>query len=267
MGYYSDLKPDNVLLTRDNDSLLHTKLIDFEQKGGWHSFSPPEIYYIEYLETLASTSITLLPLHISQKFQKLLQAKFPDWKAPGMGTSLYRNPQEGYNIAWSWLDRRQRERAQVFMLGKLLWCIFEDGSSVNSGIGTEMLADEGVDHLFPGFRRTPEGLKECIRMCTKGALEWEGRFRCLRMVERKLFAAGGEGRFVGEGEESVKETREAVLKWWKEEVENAERFLAGIKVGDNDTKEHGVVWDKVMGAAAERLSLQDVLNVIEQLWK
>jgi len=26
----------------------------------------------------------------------------------------------------------------------------EDGSSVNSGIGTEMLADEGVDHLFPG---------------------------------------------------------------------------------------------------------------------
>jgi len=52
-----------------------------------------------------------------------------------------------------------RGNGHRFYVGKIAWCIFEDGSSVTSGIGTEMLADEGVDICFTG-PRTPEGLKE-----------------------------------------------------------------------------------------------------------
>jgi len=49
-------------------------------------------------------------------------------------------------------------------------------------------------------------------------------------------------------------------------VENAERFLAGIKVGDNDTKEHGVVWDKVM-VRQRKIVIAELFECDRQLWK
>lgn len=43
MSFYPDLKPDNLLLLSSGES-LGVKLIDFEQRGGWSLWSPPEVY-------------------------------------------------------------------------------------------------------------------------------------------------------------------------------------------------------------------------------
>jgi len=81
MGYYSDSNRQ-VLLTETTIVSPH-KLID-SRKRRLASFSPPEIYYIEYLETLASTSITLL-LSISHRSSKKLLQLNSRTGSSGMG--------------------------------------------------------------------------------------------------------------------------------------------------------------------------------------
>ncbi|KAK4175135.1 hypothetical protein QBC36DRAFT_355502 [Triangularia setosa] len=68
-GFYSDLKPNNVLLVKptgphvgfnvmDDSGLTAPLIIDFEQRGSWYGWSPPKVQYVEYLDMLATKSLS-----------------------------------------------------------------------------------------------------------------------------------------------------------------------------------------------------------------
>ncbi|KAF3932538.1 hypothetical protein ABW20_dc0102437 [Dactylellina cionopaga] len=124
--FYSDLKPDNVLLSLDSNNQINATLIDFEQRGSWYGWSPPEVHYIEYLETLACHR--LVPKDAREEYSKLLKDCYPSWK-PLIDTDRYDSIANHHNFPWRVLSKEQRERAQVYMLGKMLWCLFESKKS------------------------------------------------------------------------------------------------------------------------------------------
>lgn len=43
----------------------------------------------------------------------------------GKAARVYDNPDHGYYNTWASLSSPEQEAAEVFMLGKVLWCIFE----------------------------------------------------------------------------------------------------------------------------------------------
>ncbi len=110
-------------------------LIDFKQRGGWFAWSPPEIYYLEYVKYLATSNV--FPEELAAQYGALLRKCEPEWKPPNESAS-YQNRAQGHSTAWVSLKPEEREAAQIFMLGKLLWCIFEGRNSINCSLGMEL---------------------------------------------------------------------------------------------------------------------------------
>ncbi|KAK4167463.1 hypothetical protein QBC43DRAFT_142287 [Cladorrhinum sp. PSN259] len=240
-GFYPDLKPDNIVLreSQQEPGRVDAVLLDLEQRGGWFSWSPPEIAYVEYLEIVAAHAPNCGEPSLQKKKEKalsLLREYIPDWKATGQQTR-YHNSEGGFSAPWLALLRGRQEngsqaleRAQVFMLGKLLWCIFEGEARVRCGIDHEVLQENNTGQIraFPGFELSPKGIRELIKKCTAGGPEWERP-----MVERaeegialkggKLYPAGVEAGGAG-GEH----TALAAKRFWMQETENAERFVEEI---------------------------------------
>jgi hypothetical protein len=241
-GFYPDLKPDNVVLTEDTDTgMLNAVLIDLEQRGGWFAWSPPEVAYLEYLEILADDS-GLPDGEVKEEIIAQLRAYYddPGWSS-GAGQRYY-NTAGGFSSPWlALLKKRQGrgkegdllERAQVFMLGKLLWCIFEGQAMLRCGIDHEVLRDEdpeyesartGKARAFPEFRRTPDALRRLIRACTAGAPEWKpDQPRPPGVVLRggKLYSAGLRNRC----EATSRDTLAAARRFWGFEVEQSRKFM------------------------------------------
>ncbi|KAL2117315.1 hypothetical protein VTJ04DRAFT_9483 [Mycothermus thermophilus] len=258
-GFYPDLKPDNILLRESASPGRHLDavLIDLEQRGGWFAWSPPEIYLLEYLEILAGNP-AMPDEGLKDEILRDLRAYYrdPSWlpppNPPGRGKQRYRNAKGGFSAPWLALltartttpadgdirgtgeegtdHHHQLERAQVFMLGKLLWCIFEGQPMVRCGIDHEVLRDPDGDadcdsnskssnhgqarwsslednitsqcrpprvRAFPEFRHTPPELRRLIRRCTAGAPEWEAGHRRAGVVLRggkfkRVLASGSE---------------------------------------------------------------------------
>ena len=244
-GFYPDLKPDNIVLREDAASgMLDAVLIDLEQRGGWYAWSPPEIAYLEYLEILASG----LP-EGSLKDELVAQLReyygIAEWSPETGIRQRYQNSQGGFSGPWLSLLRTRKdggrrkgmlERAQVFMLGKMLWCIFEGQPMVRCGIDHEILRDAGPDsdtaisdrpRGFPEFKNTPTELHLLIRACTTGAPEWEGieeRQGLPGVLLRggKLYPADS-GADTGSVEPM--DTLKAANGYWRREVEQAKRFM------------------------------------------
>lgn len=242
-GYYPDLKPDNVVLrarrgtgtAADADmetAHLDAVLLDLEQRGGWFSWSPPEVLAVEYAELLATrlpggrgdTRAAEARRRAARGLNRYLaccglegEATFSEAADDGCGDdeagvddgdeteTRYRGEDGGFSLPWRALLARRNlarrrdmvscgadpvddddalalERAQVFMLGKLLWCMFERRARVRCGLDHELLRDDdygGGDDgettamTFPTFRRTPIALRALVRACTAGAPEWE----------------------------------------------------------------------------------------------
>jgi hypothetical protein len=228
-GFYPDLKPDNVVLRPSgiDPGHLDAVLLDLEQRGGWYSWSPPEVAYVEYLEVLVS-GLEGEYEDAREEFEALLEAKIPGWN-PGNQQDRYRNSPGGFSAPWLALLERRRhhgdlglEKAQVFMLGKLLWCIFEGTPLIRCGIDHELLQDNGgfteMRLRFPEFRRTPRELRDLVRRCTHGAPEWEeGRVtNVLELCGGKLVALDG------------RDVEEAAGEYWIGEIERARKFLGGM---------------------------------------
>ncbi|KAK3936612.1 hypothetical protein QBC46DRAFT_394631 [Diplogelasinospora grovesii] len=260
-GFYPDLKPDNIVFKEKTQATgqLDVVLLDLEQRGGWFSWSPPEIAYIEYLEILASTGSSSTEddsnynntlREIREEISARLKRYMPGWTPTAGQQDRYCDSEGGFSGPWRSLLRNRMEnqddggleRAQVFMLGKLLWCIFEHQPFVRCGIDHELLQDAAPDSgpTFPEFRSTPEPLRSLIRRCTAGAPEWDdpGRRRRIVLRQGKLVPAvitnstdgmqeDGEDATNGPKVETVTAagTREAARTWWAVEVERARRFL------------------------------------------
>ncbi|KAK3386825.1 hypothetical protein B0H63DRAFT_468437 [Podospora didyma] len=205
-GFYPDLKPDNVVLRAGGDGQqVDAVLLDFEQRGGWFTWSPPEVVYVEYLEILAAAPALagdeggMLQAEITAQLREYI----PGW-TPARQNDRYRNVDGGFSAPWLALVRdRQAQRqldssslpsssneskmrddsllqkAQVFMLGKLFWCIFEAQPRLRSGIDHEVLQENLTDlgskpgPVFPEFWSTPMVIRDLIQACTAGAPEWD----------------------------------------------------------------------------------------------
>lgn len=256
-GFFPDLKPDNIVL-RGQDVVL----LDFEQRGGWYTWSPPEVAYIEYMELLAA-GLGEEWEGFRDEAHDLLTKRIAGWR-PSAQRDAYWNADGGFSAPWRDLLRKRRkegslalEKAQVYMLGKLLWCIFEESPFVRCGVSQEVLCDDDMGRdwnstrpRFPQFRRSPLEVRELVRRCTEGDRVWEDRQDSpggLFMCGRKLLAVGA----TGEGSDTVERAKE----WWVSEVERAKRFIVeGSKL--KETLEE---------AAERRPTLVQVLNVLERL--
>jgi hypothetical protein len=262
MGFYPDLKPDNIVLTPGVDG-TDAVLIDLEQRGGWYSWSPPEVRYVEYLEYIA-TRVECPP--VRKKSLALLNSYIPGWKLLTQ-VDRYRDCGQGFSDAWLTLELDQREAAQVFMLGKLLWCIFEKSSSINCGIGFDMFREQEGWHCFPEFRHTPLELRECIRSCTEGAPEWDGKFRSIVRRGDRLYAKAPPDQGASLASASPQETQDAAIGWWTEEVRSAKRFMEqktrSSHAGISDKA--GAVRAKVQEQARRRPRLKQILEELDKV--
>jgi hypothetical protein len=252
--FYTTMKPENIAMASSpsNPTVLDAVLIDFEQRLGPRCWNPPEINYIDYLTTLATKASVI---SMKQKYAALLESAnllYPETESKTSTMAKYKNPKYGYSHPWPTLSVAQREAAQVFGLGKLLWCIFENGTLLNTAVGIHTFRECVSDVEFPEFRRAPEAVRDLIRRCTMGDGEWRGRGLPLVRRGAKIGVRGGSG------EETEEDVRVACRKWWREEVADGEKFV-GARA--RRTLDDADVWSW----AAERPSLREVLRELESL--
>lgn len=157
----------------------------------------------------------------------------------------------------------EREAAQVSMLGKLLWRIFEGRSSINYSLGTELPREQNWDHEFPEFRQTPIALRPYIQACTAGAPEWKGRFRSLVRRGDKLYTKGIVLGNVNNKSEALL-AREAARKWWLIEISDTKRFLEARLKERTGQDGHGETSESTT-LTSQRPSLNRVKKILEDV--
>jgi hypothetical protein len=266
-GFYPDLRPDNVVLSSEADGVRNAVLLDLEQRGGWFSWSPPEIAYLEYVEVLATR---LKDATHREEFSQLLSRCLPEWTVSGEDDQ-YRNVDGGFSASWLAWERHRRactqlqevlEKAQVFLLGKLLWCMFEGEQFLRCGLDHDVLQENCCGFVppraFPEFRKTPPELRTLIRSCTLGAPEWGspgGRKRPLILRQGKLVLA--KAAFT-EDLSTAHEIHETTSEWWSEEIRRAKEFMEEM---EKFAKSGGETLPlPVLDCARARPSFQDVLS-------
>ncbi|KAF3917099.1 hypothetical protein ABW20_dc0104240 [Dactylellina cionopaga] len=260
IGFYSNLKLLNIVMEQDavDPSILHPVLIDFEQRSGGFCWSAPEVHYMDYLENRANYGPNE---QTRSHFSELLRTYDPDWQ-PYSKAKRYTNPEHGFSLAWKLLSRSERESAQVYMVGKLLWCIFENMPSPGSWPTYETFREKECEIVFPQFKYTPECLKECIKNCTKGAPEWDGKWPGVRRRGGLLYPFDmtvENDRPLGTAEA----TRLAAKAWWEDQIIQAEKFFLirraqkeGVMLSSSDKD--------FITFMTGRLSLKEVFCILEE---
>ncbi|MCJ1351316.1 MAG: hypothetical protein MMC33_001300 [Icmadophila ericetorum] len=272
VGFYTNLKLTNLLMSSSSPSSaagspsdpngLSVLLIDFEQHPGWYSWSPPEIAYIEYLDSLVGSPIP--PPKVKAYYSTLLRSLNPDYRSrSSINHYQASDAPQTYSAGWQALSSSEQESAQVYLLGMILWCIFEGCASINNMITVETFREEETRKSFPEFEHTPPILRDLIRRCTAGAREWKGLRQPLVRVGNKIFPVGRTGR---DGEEvgTWEETQEVARAWWKQEVESAERFVEARKRQKGAKKSSLKGREDVLAFMIQRPSLEKILKVLEQ---
>lgn len=207
--YYPDLRLDNLVLSDKSDVVM----IDFEQRGVWCEFAAPEVNAIEYIRLVATDEN--VPDDVREMYLRRLKHLVPDYD--NLEQDIYINPEHGYTVSWIALSSVEQEAAEVYMLGRVLWCIFEGVSGPQKAAVWQSYRWES--HLeFPEYDRTPPSMRELIDRCTRGRRETLGS-RITRQRSRLILCNCGVRE---QNEENVKEV---ARQFWLEELEIAERFL------------------------------------------
>ncbi|KAK0615152.1 hypothetical protein B0T17DRAFT_476251, partial [Bombardia bombarda] len=219
--FYSDLRPDNVLLNAPDTSASGSPdydvvLCDFEQRGNWHEWCAPEILYPQYLENLRNN-----------------RRRFKDstWDSVIEAYTRYRPPVSGEtrvssrNRPWFSLSKENQEKAMVFSLGLFLYCVFEGLSTVSPSLPYSFSSDPDI--AFPQFRRTPVPIRELIERCTADSPLWRAEdVRPKRIVRKEglLFSD-----YCVDSECLPRQTAHTVLSTarqsWSYELEKARQFF------------------------------------------
>ncbi|KAK1962951.1 hypothetical protein LY78DRAFT_217329 [Colletotrichum sublineola] len=239
--FYPDLRLDNVVMSKDRDAIM----VDFEQRGVWCEFASPEINAIEYIRLLATDED--IPDGVKDRYAQILRRMCPDFEAL-QNREEYTNPTDGYNICWVCLSRKEQEASEVYMLGRVLWCIFEGASAPQQAAVWQSYRWEAeVD--FPAYLRTPPKVRFLIDRCTSGRRATLGS-QISRDGNRLIFKDCGTIADPGD-------IRTAAATWWKREISWAESFLAMRE----KSKSRGE-WDENHFG---RPSLQEVLDELNKL--
>lgn len=224
--FYPDLRLDNVVLDADRK----IKMVDFEQRGVWCEFGPPEVNAIDYIRILAQAEPFLpddssggpcIPEEVQLRYAGILSRLLPGWESLDSKeeyTPPSSNPHgyAGYNLAWLCLNLMEQEAAEVYMLGRVLWCLFEGQSAPQPGAVWQSYVRE-PDLEFPAYRRTPEGMKGLIDRCTRGR----------RKMLSSLVARRGSKLVLRRRKEAedAEDVVNVARQWWSGEIRAAEEFL------------------------------------------
>jgi hypothetical protein len=208
--YYPDLRLDNIVLSENSNIVM----IDFEQRGVWCEFAAPEVNSIEYIRFIAIDEE--VEDEIREKYEGILGSLVPNFR--DLEADRYTNPADGHNIPWVALSATEQEAAEVYMLGRVLWCIFEGVSGPQKAAVWQSYPWE-PDLEFPEFRRTPHRLRGLIDRCTQGR-----RHTLSGIIERRG------SRLILRNRDSemqhAEEVKDAAGCFWANELQVAEDFLA-----------------------------------------
>ncbi|KAI2619406.1 hypothetical protein GGS26DRAFT_595476 [Hypomontagnella submonticulosa] len=207
--YYPDLRLDNIVLSETSDIVM----VDFEQRGVWCEFAAPEVNAIEYIHLIAIDEH--VPLPVSEKYRKLLQQLVPTYES--LEGERYTNPEDGFNLPWIALSVAEQEAAEVYMLGRVLWCIFEGVSGPQKAAVWQSYRWE-PDIEFPQYRKTPTAMRTLIDKCTRGRRDTLSDVVTRRHSQLLLTTKAPH-------EQSAADVKETAKRFWSAELEVAEKFL------------------------------------------
>ncbi|KAI0896911.1 hypothetical protein F4806DRAFT_413824 [Annulohypoxylon nitens] len=207
--YYPDLRLDNIVLSES----FNIVMVDFEQRGVWCEFSAPEVNAIEYIRLIATDEC--VPESVREKYRSVLQDLVPSYES--LDDERYTNPENGFNLPWIALSAAEQEVAEVYMLGRVLWCIFEGVSGPQKAAVWQSYRWE-PDIEFPEYKRTPPAVRHLIDKCTKGR-----RGTLSNVIMRRHSKLILTNRDVKE--QNADEVREIAKRFWSAEIEEAEKFL------------------------------------------
>ncbi|KAG6173175.1 hypothetical protein E4U51_006113 [Claviceps purpurea] len=240
-SFYPDLRLDNVVLSASRDAIM----VDFEQRGVWCEFAAPEVNAIEYIRLLAIDDE--IDSCVQSKYAAMLSELLPEWETMGHGEE-YTWPSQGFNVPWSCLTRTEQEACEVYMLGRVLWCIFEACSAPQrAAVWLSYPWEPRVE--FPNYTITPEPMRHLIDACTRG--RQPGLSRYIVRKQKKLVIRELERTETSTAEQ----VRSAANGWWAKEIEAAVSWLhkraAGMEAG---------TWNENY---YERPSLKEVCDALE----
>ncbi|KAK6948663.1 hypothetical protein Daesc_010433 [Daldinia eschscholtzii] len=207
--YYPDLRLDNIVLSETSDVIM----VDFEQRGVWCEFAAPEVNAIEYIRLMATDEC--VPESISDKYRKMMEEIVPGFEE--LESEKYTNPEYGFNVPWIALSEPEQEAAEVYMLGRVLWCIFEGVSGPQKAAVWQSYRWE-PDLEFPEYRRTPLAMRALIDKCTRGRRDALGNF-IIRQNSQLVLT----NKPVSE--QSAEEVIQVAKRFWSTEIEVAEKYL------------------------------------------
>lgn len=205
--FHCDLRLDNVLLSDTDDVLL----IDFESRGILANSAAPEVSCLEYVDLIANHASFAGPE--KEKYGLLFDQYMKPHVPPNH--EMYQGEEHGYYAPWLCLSEKEREAAEVFMLGRVLWAIFEGVSAPNTMLGVEYLREPDLE--FPEFRRTPLRIQKLVLDCTRGWTPWLGGLT--RRGPKLGFDADKSSNITAAG------VIEKIAACCREELERAEEFL------------------------------------------
>ncbi|KAI1455338.1 hypothetical protein F4805DRAFT_436454 [Annulohypoxylon moriforme] len=256
--FYSDLRPDNVLLSGSDDvSDTHAILCDFEQRGNHYDWCPPEILLSLYSENLQSNddregsrSLDKWPhiKNLAQRNSRLLSQKSRgSWEDSSL------------NQPWANLNPLQQERAMVYTLGLFIYAVFEGLGDLRRSI----MHNYPINHSskFPQMRQTPLRIGKIIWRCTRDAPgwgydEWSTKGSVIaanRLSHHAGYVFPTEGKPIEKSVEvTVDSTIDMALKWWHAELTWANEVLGNLEKGNID-----------LGSG--RPSLRDVLTALQDI--
>ncbi|KAF4594684.1 Protein kinase-like domain protein [Ophiocordyceps camponoti-floridani] len=216
--YYSDSRLDNVVLSESGDVVM----VDFEQRGVWCEFAAPEVNAIEYVRLLAVDD--KIDASIRDKYARLLTGLLPGWEKMDKGED-YTWPSCGYNVPWSCLSRTEQEACEVYMLGRVLWCILEASSAPQrAAVWLSYRWEPAVE--FPDYSAdTPEPLCRLINWCTRGRQPGLSK-HIVRERDRLVMR-----HLENTGRSTAQQVQQTAREWWTREIADAERWLADRSEG------------------------------------
>ncbi|KAG5664059.1 hypothetical protein KAF25_006644 [Fusarium avenaceum] len=220
--FYPDLRLDNIVLSAARDAIM----VDFEQRGVWCEFAAPEVNALEYVRLLAIDEE--IPAEVSEKYSNLLTEMLPEWQTMGESEE-YKWPSEGYNVPWACLTPKEQEACEVYMLGRVLWCIFEGNSAPQrAAVWLSYRWEPLVE--FPGYTKTPGAMQRLINRCTRG--RQAGLSRLIVRERNQLVLRELEKT----GLSTADDVQRIAKKWWSREIDASEQWLRqrieGMKRGD-----------------------------------
>ncbi|KAF4971660.1 hypothetical protein FSARC_1577 [Fusarium sarcochroum] len=220
--FYPDLRLDNIVLSAARDAVM----VDFEQRGVWCEFAAPEVNALEYVRLLAIDEE--IPAEVSEKYSNLLTEMLPGWETMGESEE-YRWPSKGYNVPWACLTPKEQEACEVYMLGRVLWCIFEGNSAPQrAAVWLSYRWEPLVE--FPGYTKTPGAMQRLIDRCTQG--RQTGLSRLIVRERNQLVLR----EFEKKGLSTPDEVQRTAKEWWSREIDASEHWLRerieGMERGD-----------------------------------